>query len=43
MTDPVGSRHATELDRDRCRYSGKTSWSASHERYLASFSFAHPA
>ena len=25
------------------RYSGKTSWSAAHERYLATVSFAHPA
>jgi len=25
------------------RYSGKTSWSAAHERYLARVSFAHPA
>jgi tetratricopeptide (TPR) repeat protein len=25
------------------RYSGKTSWSAAHERYLAAVSFAHPA
>ena len=25
------------------RYSGKTSWSAAHERYLAEVSFAHPA
>jgi len=25
------------------RYSGKTSWSAAHERYLAQVSFAHPA
>jgi len=25
------------------RYSGKTSWSAAHERYLAEVSFEHPA
>ena len=25
------------------RYSGKTSWTAAHERYLAAVSFAHPA
>lgn len=25
------------------RYSGKTSWSAAHERYLGTVSFAHPA
>jgi transposase len=25
------------------RYSGKTSWSAAHERYLSEVSFAHPA
>ena len=25
------------------RYSGKTSWSAAHERYLAPISFSHPA
>ncbi len=25
------------------RYSGKTSWSAAHERYLAQISFSHPA
>jgi len=25
------------------RYSGKTSWTAAHERYLAQVSFAHPA
>jgi transposase len=25
------------------RYTGKTSWSAAHERYLAAVSFAHPA
>jgi transposase len=25
------------------RYTGKTSWSAAHERYLATVSFAHPA
>lgn len=25
------------------RYSGKSSWTAAHERYLASVSFAHPA
>lgn len=31
------------LLRHGLRYSGKTSWSAAHERYLAKISFAHPA
>jgi len=31
------------LLRHGLRYSGKTSWTAAHERYLATVSFAHPA
>jgi transposase len=48
QVDAVRARHKARqqleaLLRDGRRYSGKTSWSAAHERYLAEVSFAHPA
>jgi transposase len=47
--DAVGARLKARqqlkalLLRHGCYYSGKTSWTAAHERYLAMVSFAHPA
>jgi len=47
--DAVRARHKARQQlkalmlRHGRRYSGKTSWSAAHERYLATVSFAHPA
>jgi transposase len=47
--DAVRARHKARQQlkalmlRHGRRYSGKTSWSAAHERYLSEVSFAHPA
>jgi transposase len=47
--DAVRARHKARQQlkalmlRHGRRYSGKTSWSAAHERYLGAVSFAHPA
>jgi transposase len=47
--DAVRARHKARQQlkalmlRQGRRYTGKTSWSAAHERYLAEVSFAHPA